>query len=137
MLRRNTNQKLLVYNAIDMMGHVTTEDLISYLKQNDCDISLATIYRNLSILSLEGKIKKINLGNSLIYETIKEKHCHFICKSCGDIIDIRKEDLKGLVIPEDIMDNEVIDYDFVFFGYCKKCKKNNRKEDVENEKVCM
>ena len=136
MIRRNTNQKLAVYSAIDFLGHVTTEDLISYLQQNDYDISLATIYRNLSILSLEGKIKKISLGNFSIYETIKEKHCHFICKSCNDIIDIRKEDLKGLVIPERILDNEVLDYDFVFFGYCKKCK-NNRKEDVENEKVCM
>ena len=56
MQRRNTSQRQIVYEALDVLGHATTEDLIEYIKQHYDNISLATIYRNISILLDEKKI---------------------------------------------------------------------------------
>ena len=56
---RNTKQKTTILNAIDTYGHVTVEELKEILHNNNEDVSIATIYRNLNILAEEGKIKKV------------------------------------------------------------------------------
>lgn len=50
MQRRNTSQRQIVFESLAVLGHATTESLISYIKNNYDAISLATIYRNIGIL---------------------------------------------------------------------------------------
>ncbi|UKI50158.1 MAG: transcriptional repressor [Clostridium sp.] len=52
-MRRNTKEREIVYNIIDEFGHASTKQIIEALKKED--ISLATIYRNLTILLEEEK----------------------------------------------------------------------------------
>ena len=137
MQRRNTLQRLRVKEAIDVLGHPTSDELILYMNKTHPDVSLATIYRNLSILLEDGVVIKLKLGNSNIYEAVKEKHYHFVCRECKNIIDIPLDKMNEIMIPKEIMDNQIVDHDFVFFGYCKNCKKIIRKEDEKNEEVCM
>ncbi|MCR5350635.1 MAG: transcriptional repressor [Acholeplasmatales bacterium] len=122
MQRRNTNQKQIVYNAIMTLGHSNTERLIDYINKNFSNISLATIYRNLNILIEENKIKKLSVGNLDVYEVIREKHFHFKCTKCGDIIDIPKSNIKSYKSLINLGDNEISDCDIVFYGVCQKCK---------------
>lgn len=124
MQRRNTMQRLAVLKAIDVLGHTTSDELIQYMGKIQSDVSLATIYRNLGILVEEGQVRKLKLGDFDVYETIKEKHYHFICKSCGKIMDIPTSNINPMDIPKDFMDNEISDYDLVLFGYCKNCRSN-------------
>ncbi len=121
MIRRNTNQSQIVYKSIEFMGHTTSEKLIEYINSNYENISLATIYRNLSKLLEEGQIRKLRLGNDEIYETVKENHYHFKCQKCGMIYDIEPAKVKIPAI-EDIDGNEVINTDIMMVGICKCCK---------------
>ena len=121
MIRRNTNQSQIVYKSIELMGHTTSEKLIEYINSNYENISLATIYRNLSKLLDEGQIRKLRLGNDEIYETVKENHYHFKCQKCGMIYDIEPAKVKIPAI-EDIDGNEVINTDIMMVGICKCCK---------------
>ncbi|MCR5646854.1 MAG: transcriptional repressor [Acholeplasmatales bacterium] len=121
MIRRNTNQSQIVYKSIEFMGHTTSEKLIEYINSNYENISLATIYRNLSKLLDEGQIRKLRLGNDEIYETVKENHYHFKCQKCGMIYDIEPAKVKIPAI-EDIDGNEVINTDIMMVGICKFCK---------------
>jgi Fe2+ or Zn2+ uptake regulation protein len=59
--RRNTLQRLSVKEAIDVFGHPTSDELILYMNKTHPDVSLATIYRNLSILLEVGAVIKLNL----------------------------------------------------------------------------
>lgn len=122
MIRRNTNQSQIVYKSIEIMGHTTSEKLIEYINSNYENISLATIYRNLTKLLDEGQIRKLKLGSEDIYETVKENHYHFKCKKCGMIYDIP---IKMIELPEifEIDGNEVTGTDVMLFGICKDCKK--------------
>lgn len=122
MQRRNTTQRLAVLEAIDVLGHTTSDELIAYMSRIHSDVSLATIYRNLSILIEDGQVKKLKLGDSDIYETVKEKHYHFICKGCGNIIDIPTTSDVKISLPKNLMGHEIDEHDIVLFGYCKKCK---------------
>ena len=123
MQRRTTNQRLAVYDAIHVLGHSTSEELIEYLNSHGDMVSLATIYRNLSILIEDGKVKKLKLGSSDVYETVKEKHYHFKCKECGKIMDINISDIKDIALPNELLGNKICDHDIVFFGYCSECQK--------------
>ncbi len=123
MIRRNTNQRQIVYEAIDYLGHVTSEDLIKYINNNYTDISLATIYRNLSILMEEHLVKKIKLQNCEVYETVKAKHCHFICRCCGNVIDITPSELGVDLEQIKKVDGNIVDeYELNMYGLCSKCK---------------
>jgi Fe2+ or Zn2+ uptake regulation protein len=136
MQRRTTNQRLAVYEAIHVLGHSTSDELIEYLNSRGDMVSLATIYRNLSILLEDGKIKKLKLGTSDVYETVKEKHYHFQCRGCGKIMDIPTININSVSLPKELLGNKIDDHDIVLYGYCSECQKI-RKEDDENEKVCM
>ena len=102
MIRRNTNQSQIVYKSIEFMGHTTSEKLIEYINSNYENISLATIYRNLSKLLEEGQIRKLRLGNDEIYETVKENHYHLfhgrVARRCGisERLDLQEDDADSL-----------------------------------------
>ena len=124
MIRRNTSQRQIVYDTLAFLGHATSDDLIKYINTNYSNISLATIYRNLTILLDEKQIKKVKIGEIDVFETVKNKHYHFKCRVCGNIIDIDPNKVPFDVSKlNKIGDNDILDCDIVFLGVCNKCKK--------------
>ena len=85
MIKRFSNQRQIVYDSLLALEHSTSEELIEYIKENYSEISLATIYRNLSVLLDEELITKININGIDYYETTKDTHFHFICKRWNNI----------------------------------------------------
>lgn len=122
MQRRNTNQRMEVVQALEFLGHASTEELIEYLEENNAKVSLATIYRNLNTLEEDGKIRKVKLKDLDVYETIKKRHFHFVCNKCGKITDI---DPKFISVDEQTFKqldvSNVCDYDMVLYGICHDC----------------
>ena len=133
MQRRNTNQRQIVYHSLEALGHATVEALIEYIRVHEENISLATIYRNISILLEEQKIKRVKLQNETVLETVKADHFHFVCEACGNIYDVCTD--KGLLLEQFSQQNmhEIKSCDVALYGLCQKCK---TKEKKENE-VCM
>lgn len=122
-MHRNTNQRQIVYDSINYLGHTTSENLINYINDNYDNISLATIYRNLNILMEENQIKKIKIGQQDIFETVKNKHYHYQCKLCNEIVDIDVDLIPfnvNTIKSKDKIFN-VIDNDIVLYGICDKC----------------
>jgi len=123
MIRRNTNQRQIVFEAIDYLGHSSSEQLIEYIGKNYSDISLATIYRNITILIDECKIRKVRLRGIDVYETVKVKHYHFICRSCGSITDITPTEAGvDFECIKKIAGNEIDECEVSFYGMCQDCK---------------
>ncbi len=126
MVRRNTNQRQIVYQSLEYLGHASSENLIRYIQENYSDISLATIYRNLDVLMNEHKVKKVKLKEEDVYETIKEHHYHYVCRNCGMITDVLPQEI-GFKLPKlELKDGSRIEeYDFAFYGICHKCQQQN------------
>ena len=121
MQKRNTNQKHIVYDALDFLGHADTEKLIAYINEHYEGISLATIYRNLASLQEDNKIARRKLGTMDVYETVKGKHYHLKCRVCGEIYDIPAENVSvSLNVNDD--GYEIEDVDVIFYGLCRNCK---------------
>lgn len=123
MLRRNTNQRQIVYESLKLLGHASSENLINYIQSNYSNISLATIYRNLGILMDDNMVKKVKLDGIDVYETVKAKHFHFVCKHCGEIIDITPQEA-GISFSNlhYINVDRVDECEVVFYGMCHKCQ---------------
>jgi Fe2+ or Zn2+ uptake regulation protein len=119
---RNTKQKNIIFSTIDDYGHISVDELINILKEQNADISLATIYRNLNILTEEGKIKKVHTEDLTVYETIKTPHYHFECEKCHNIVDI-DPDLISIKINYSIAD--VSKKDLFLYGICNNCINKN------------
>ena len=126
MIRRNTSQRQIVIDSLTCLGHATSDDLINYINNNYANISLATIYRNLNILLDEKQIKKFSVGDNDVYEVTKEKHYHFKCIICNNIIDIPESvvDLK-LKDQKRLDKNSILDCEIIFTGVCENCKNKN------------
>lgn len=124
MIRRNTIQKQIVYDSIYVLGHASSDELINYINSNYENISLATIYRNLTILLEDGLVKKVNLNSGVVYETVKEKHYHFMCKKCKMIKDVFLEDLSYKLNTFDLVE----DVNVELYGICEDCLKKEKRK---------
>lgn len=115
---RNTKQKNLIYQIVDnSISHLDAYSIYKLCKKEMPNISLGTVYRNLSNLVSENKIKKIKIDSIDRYDK-NIFHYHFICRKCKSIIDISGDNFKDI---KTIDGNLVDDYEIKFKGICKKC----------------
>ncbi len=74
--------------------HPTAETVYLGIKEEFPNISLGTVYRNLSLLSDIGEIQKLSTGiGPDRFDGNPAPHYHFICKHCGDILDLSVDGL--------------------------------------------
>ena len=130
MKRRNTIQKELILNAVrTLKTHVTADEVYEYLLKEYPNISRGTVYRNLNLLSEEGKIKKVNTSDGAdIYDFSLHEHYHVRCDSCGKVFDVDMDVLPNLISAiKEKHGFEFYEYDIFFKGICPKCLKEKDK----------
>lgn len=93
-----TPQRLCVLKILDRHVHPTIDQLFEEIKKDYPSISLATVYKNLNTLILEGIAVEINSPNQKARFDIYEiPHIHVVCENCGHIVDIGMNDT---ILPE-------------------------------------
>ena len=106
--------------------HPTADFVYENMKQIYPNISLGTVYRNLSLLADLGEIQKLSsFGGADRFDARTVPHCHFMCTRCGRVMDVFSEHIdKSLEsIAADFKDGQISDYKARFFGICKECLK--------------
>ena len=69
--------------------HPTAEMLYNTLKPEYPELSLGTVYRNLSVLAEEGLVVSVaHVNGQERYDARVEPHTHFICRRCARVIDL-------------------------------------------------
>ena len=69
--------------------HPTADVIYSNLKQQDPNLSLGTVYRNLTLLSDMGEILRLRVGDGVDhFDADTSEHYHFVCTECGSVIDL-------------------------------------------------
>lgn len=90
--KRYSRQRELIYQAV--LGsdrHPTAEMVYQWLKPANPNLSLGTVYRNLSLLSEEGILVRMPFPVER-YDAVTQPHSHFRCKSCGQVFDFDRFD---------------------------------------------
>ena len=118
-----TPQRLEILRYLDEnRTHPTADQIYAGLKENNPSLSKTTVYNSLETLKNHGIIQLLTLSYlEARYDFRSDMHQHFLCKKCGDIIDI---DIKcpniGKMLESGHKVEEVHGY---FKGICKKCIK--------------
>ncbi len=122
-----TPQRLAVMKYLDEnRTHPTADRIYTDLKEKNPSLSKTTVYNSLDTLQNHNIIQSITISPSeLRYDFKKSMHHHFLCKRCGDIIDIELEcpNIKK-TIDQGHKVEEVHGY---FKGICKKCMEKQEK----------
>lgn len=105
--------------------HPTADTVYMNVKREFPNISLGTVYRNLTLLSDLGEISKIRVGDGTDhFDANVEPHYHFICSECGSVLDLDMENSEQLQkIAEAKFDGEIHGHVTYFYGICGNCTK--------------
>jgi Fur family transcriptional regulator, peroxide stress response regulator len=107
--------------------HPTADIVYMNVKMDYPNISLGTVYRNLTLLADTGEIARIQVGDKTDhFDPNTVFHNHFVCTNCGKVLDL---DMKNSEISPNL---EIADFDgridgqvTYFYGLCNVCMDKN------------
>lgn len=105
--------------------HPSAEMVHEMLRQEHPDISLATVYRNLTYFKNQGlAISVATVRGVERFDANTQPHVHFICDGCDAVLDLKEvrvpAELSGTV--EDSSGCRVNGCSLTFTGLCQTCK---------------
>ena len=103
--------------------HPTADVVYENVRREFPNISLGTVYRNLTLLSDMGELLRLRVGDGMDhFDATTTPHYHFICNACGRVIDLNIDSLESI--------NEIAGAGFggrikghvaYFYGSCDEC----------------
>lgn len=123
MLKHSKQREAIKRFLAGRYDHPTAETVYLGIKEEFPNISLGTVYRNLSVLADIGEIQKLATGMGPDrFDGNPAPHYHFICRECGGVLDLSIEDLDHInVLAGQEFDGEIEGHITYFYGKCPKC----------------
>jgi Fur family ferric uptake transcriptional regulator len=123
-LKRSEQREVILDAFLRAERHVSVDDLLEIVQKKRKDIGRTTVYRTLKLLHAAGLASELALDGQTRFEVDfkRDHHDHFICKSCGAIIEFSSPEIERL------QDEIAADLGFVIeghrhhiFGLCRRC----------------
>lgn len=125
-----SRKKILEYLKNNSSRTVTAADISLYLKEQDSEVNITTIYRYLDKLETDGTVMKYvaEKGSQAGYQYVElghrcEEHLHLKCVVCGGISHLE------CAFMDEISEHILKDHGFVLqcrnsiiYGTCKACR---------------
>lgn len=126
---RITSQRetiLQIFRDLPHGHHLSAEELHAKLVASGTNVSLATAYRTLKLLSSLGLLRELDFAEGHKHYELKQDdlpHQHIICSGCNQTIEFEDHFLEeaGRKIGARY-DFEVVDAQFKIFGLCPQCQ---------------
>ena len=105
--------------------HPSAEWIFTQLKPDIPDLSMGTVYRNLTLFKEQGVIASVGTVKGVErFDGNTDPHVHFFCSECGAVLD-----LTGLCVPEELnkaaaaeTGGQVGSCQLTFTGVCRECQ---------------
>ena len=124
-MKHYSRQREAILNVLRSTDtHPTAGWIYEKVREQIPNISLGTVYRNLTELSQSGDILSIDVRDGQEhYDGDNSPHLHLRCKACGSLSDVSlKDDPMEAVANSKGFKPETSVY--VIYGKCKNCVKN-------------
>lgn len=126
-LKRSRQREEIKNFLMTRKDHPTADVVYMNLRQEFPNISLGTVYRNLTLLADIGEILRIRVGDKADhFDADTSLHYHFICNDCDAVIDLNMESI------EDVIDKaarnfggHIAGHNTFFYGTCANCTKHS------------
>lgn len=105
--------------------HPTADTVYMNVREQYPNISLGTVYRNLTLLADIGEIQRLRVGDGVDhFDADVSPHYHFVCTECGSVIDLEMDSIDNIIdIAGMNFDGKVTGHVTYFYGYCGNCQK--------------
>jgi Fur family transcriptional regulator, ferric uptake regulator len=121
--QRTRSQKRILTLLQSLKCSISAQDLYIELRNRQQDMGLATVYRSLEALKLQGEVQVRTLANGESeYSLIKSDRHHLTCVNCGTSIAIDECPVHNLEQQLETSHTFKVYYHTLeFFGLCEKC----------------
>ena len=124
--RNNSRKRSAIYETLcRTKEHPTAEMLCSMVRSEIPELSLATVYRNLSLLEEDGLVRIIgNVNGQARYDARTDLHPHFVCRVCGHVQDLELPDPSAELYSEISSRYGALPeaHSLNFYGLCADCR---------------
>ena len=123
---RNSKQRTAILEILEgTTSHPTAEWVYQEAIRSIPNISLGTVYRNLSKLAEAGIIQRMEIGDGIVhYDYTTDPHDHFYCNECGRLYDVPLAYDKNLdKVANETRFGKIDWHQLIYHGVCKACLK--------------
>lgn len=132
---RYSKKREAILNAIQSTNcHPSAEWIYQQLKPSHPDLSLGTVYRNLTFFLEHDLVQRVGtVQGQERFDAIVTPHSHFVCDCCGSILDLPEID-SGAGLDQSVSQQyglAVQHHKLTFYGLCPSCtnQQHNNKEE--------
>ena len=123
-LKRSEQREVILDTFLRSERHLSVDDLLQLVQKRRPDIGRTTVYRTLKLLQSAGLAQELVLQGQTRFEREykRQHHDHFICRSCGDIIEFSSPEIERLqdqIAAE--LKFEIDGHRHQIFGRCRRC----------------
>ena len=133
MAMKYSRQRQMIFSFLmTRKDHPTADVVYQNIRQNYPNISLGTVYRNLTLLAERGEILRLQVGDGVDhFDGDTSRHCHFVCSDCGSVTDIQLDGLEELFSKaQQEFDGRIDRQSTCFYGVCGKCLDKSAREQI-------
>ncbi len=124
--RISSQRRAIIDHLSSATSHPSARQIFHEVRKNHPDLSLATVYNTLGVLTKLGQIKVMQFdGVDNRYEPNMEPHINLICTSCGSIDDLRQSVAVRVERIREEAGFVVLDSRLEYYGLCAACKSGN------------
>ncbi len=122
--RKSKQREAIITELQGRYDHPTAMELYLSVREKISNLSLGTLYRNLSQLEECGMVLRIPDGSTDRFDGNVNPHAHFKCSSCGNVYDLMSFKNDTITFSDEIV-GKVTNYSLMAFGLCKNCNNQN------------
>ena len=126
-VRKSKPRKIILEELQKLNTHPRGDELYSLVRRRWPQISMGTIYRNLSFLRRQGMVAEIFCGDFNRYDGNTSQHPHFLCRRCKQLRDVETSNLPTKIEILGLEDSFQLEGHYiVFYGLCDHCLSEQR-----------
>lgn len=122
-LKKSKQRDLIKAFLMGRKDHPTADIIYMNVRQQLPNISLGTVYRNLTLLADIGEIQRLRVGDGVDhFDADISPHYHFVCTECGSVVDLQMDNIDSINnIAGAGFDGKIAGHVTYFYGTCGNC----------------
>lgn len=119
-----SRQRQVIHNFLmSRKDHPTADVVYQNVRQEYPNISLGTVYRNLTLLADRGEIQRLQVGDGVDhFDADTSRHCHFVCSGCGRVTDLQLGCMEDMLAnAQKNFEGKIERQSTNFYGLCRNC----------------
>lgn len=136
-LKRSKQRDMIKSFLMGRKDHPTADVVYMNVRQDNPNISLGTVYRNLTLLADIGEIQRLRVGTGVDhFDADTSPHYHFVCNACGSVIDLEMESIESIIDTANAaFDGIIAGHVTYFYGTCSSCTKKAQDFEVSQSRI--